>query len=308
MIFENNFPKRHQNHILETMSYKVFQNAIPNYWILREITERDYGFDGMLELTTNSDEVHGKFVAIQLKASKKLNFNNNGIYRHYGIEKRTTNYWLNSNLPTFIFFTDEETQKLFFISVKQYVRENYYEYKSKENFVYNITLSDSFTPERCLQEFKKSELLPDLENHINGINIFYNNFSDFFDNKQGRDFHMLIDDETRESELNQLYNEINYLCNLLGLTWNIPSIDTFLSKTILGDYIEMYEYHMTEILKEIDIKFLECLKTLQYIVLKSQQHYWFEKNKKIFDFFENLTYETFHQRYWRVLTERRGSL
>lgn len=306
MVFENNFPKRHKNHVLETMSYKVFQNAIPDYWIVREITERDYGFDGMLELTTNSDEVHGKFIAIQLKASQKLNFNNDDIYRHYGIEKRTTNYWLHSNLPTFLFFTDEETKKLFFISVKQYVRENYSEYISKESFAYNVTLYDAFTQERCLQEFEKCEFLPDLENHINGINIFYNNFSDFFDKNQGRDFHMLIDDEGRESELTQLYNEINYLCKLLDLSWNISSIDTFLSKTTLGQFIEMYEYHMTEILKEIDIKFLDCLKIMKHIVLIKQQHYWLAKNQKIVDFFNSLRDETFYQRYWRILTEQRG--
>lgn len=308
MVFEKSFPKRDKNHVLETMSYKVFQNAIPDYWIVRDITERDYGFDVMLELTTNSDEAHGKFAAIQLKASQKLNFHHNGIYRHYDIDKKTTNYWLNSNLPTFLFFTDEETRKLFFISVNQYVRNNYHEYTSRENFAYTVMLSDVFTPERYLQEFKKCESLPDLENHINGINIFYNNFSSFFNNNQGRDFHMLIDDEDRESELKQLYFEIRYLCELLDLSWNIPSIDAFISETKIGQFIEMYEYHMTEILKEIDIKFSDCLKTMKHIVLVTQQHYWLAKNKKIVDFFNSLRDETFYQCFRRILTEERDRL
>lgn len=51
MVFDTNFPSRHKNHVLETMSYKIFNNAIPDYWVVRDMTERDYGFDAMLELT-----------------------------------------------------------------------------------------------------------------------------------------------------------------------------------------------------------------------------------------------------------------
>lgn len=103
MVFDKEFPRRHTNHILETMSYKIFNNALPNNWMVRELTERDYGFDALVELTTQNNEVNGKIAAIQLKASSQFIFNTSSVYKHYAIDKRTTNLWLSSNIITFVF-------------------------------------------------------------------------------------------------------------------------------------------------------------------------------------------------------------
>ncbi|CTZ96588.1 hypothetical protein DN792_25290 [Escherichia coli] len=58
-MYKNRFPKRDNNHIIETFSYKVFSNSIPNQWIIRDLTKRDYGTDVLIEYVTDSGDVTG---------------------------------------------------------------------------------------------------------------------------------------------------------------------------------------------------------------------------------------------------------
>lgn len=44
------YPERIDKHITESSSYKIFSNAIPDNWIVREVTERDYGIDCYVEI------------------------------------------------------------------------------------------------------------------------------------------------------------------------------------------------------------------------------------------------------------------
>ncbi|MCS0401997.1 DUF4365 domain-containing protein [Vibrio diabolicus] len=297
MVFDKEFPKRHTNHILETMSYKIFNNAIPNTWMVRELTERDYGFDALVELTTLNNEVNGKIAAIQLKASSQFTFNQAGVYKHYAIDKRTTNLWLSSNVLTFLFFTDEATEILYFIPIQTYVRDNFSRYKSSEKFFYEVSSFDIFTPDKFVNAFVACEKLPELESQITGIKMLYENFSKFFDENHGRDFHMPIDDESRERGLYDLYNKIEHVCTLLDICWDVAPIDTYISQNTIGSYVEMYEYHMTEILKLIDVKLLKCLEKVKEITLVKHSDYWLAKDANIVDFCVGLKIESQYQKY-----------
>lgn len=60
-------PKRVPQHISETASFKLFSSKIPDNWIIRDITERDYGIDCYLELVNDNNELSGELALIQLK-------------------------------------------------------------------------------------------------------------------------------------------------------------------------------------------------------------------------------------------------
>jgi hypothetical protein len=49
------FPQRSQQHISETKSFKIFSSKIPDNWLVREITERDYGVDCYIEIVNNKN-------------------------------------------------------------------------------------------------------------------------------------------------------------------------------------------------------------------------------------------------------------
>ena len=97
-MFDSTLPKRHPTHIKETLSYKLFKESIPDHWLVRELSERDYGIDALIELVTLDNQVTGKLISIQLKSTDNFKFNSFNKFTVYSIEKQTTNYWLNSNI------------------------------------------------------------------------------------------------------------------------------------------------------------------------------------------------------------------
>ena len=58
-----NLPERIDKHITETSSYKIFSCEIPDSWIIREVTERDYGIDCYIEVVNNRNEVTGDYTS-----------------------------------------------------------------------------------------------------------------------------------------------------------------------------------------------------------------------------------------------------
>lgn len=57
------FPKRSKTHLTETESWRVLDSVAPKDWIVREVTERDYGIDAYIELVGKNDEVTGQLMS-----------------------------------------------------------------------------------------------------------------------------------------------------------------------------------------------------------------------------------------------------
>jgi len=66
------FPQRPSAHIKETDSWKILQNSVPSEWLLRGVTERDYGVDCYLEMIGRDGSVRGDLISIQLKGTECL--------------------------------------------------------------------------------------------------------------------------------------------------------------------------------------------------------------------------------------------
>ncbi len=45
------YPVRSETHVKEQLAIQKFQELLPSKWILRDITERDYGHDAFLQIT-----------------------------------------------------------------------------------------------------------------------------------------------------------------------------------------------------------------------------------------------------------------
>ncbi len=60
-------PIRPESHVTEAAAFKCFISKIPDRWIVRELTERDYGIDCYLEIVNSNNLVTGMLLSIQLK-------------------------------------------------------------------------------------------------------------------------------------------------------------------------------------------------------------------------------------------------
>jgi Domain of unknown function (DUF4365) len=62
-------PKRPDTHVTEAESWRLFQAIAPNEWIVREVSERDYGIDAYIELASKDGLVTGDLLSVQLKGA-----------------------------------------------------------------------------------------------------------------------------------------------------------------------------------------------------------------------------------------------
>lgn len=94
-------PKRVPQHISETASFKLFSSKIPDNWIIRDITERDYGIDCYLELVNDNNELSGELALIQLKSRQTIPWTKEDYYTLTGVDITTSNYWFKFAVPVF---------------------------------------------------------------------------------------------------------------------------------------------------------------------------------------------------------------
>src|ERR1700730_6685502 len=59
------FPQRSAQHVSESASAKLLRACLPATWLIRELTERDYGIDVLIEIITNG-QMAGNMVAGQV--------------------------------------------------------------------------------------------------------------------------------------------------------------------------------------------------------------------------------------------------
>jgi hypothetical protein len=140
------YPKRAKQHISESASFNLFNLVIPNNWIARELTEKDYGIDCYLEIINDQDEITGELTLIQLKSVLYgIPWTKNDYYTLTKIKVSTTNYWKNLAVPVFVFLTDIENKKVYFKSVDKEIRINYQNYLQQQKFNYHINILKNVT-------------------------------------------------------------------------------------------------------------------------------------------------------------------
>lgn len=302
-MFDSTLPKRHPTHIKETLSYKLFKESIPEHWLVRELSERDYGIDALIELVTLDNRVTGKLISIQLKSTDNFKFNSFNKFTVYSIEKQTTNYWLNSNIFTFLFVVDLKLNKIYFKSIEDYVREEYKTYSENNKFNYVFCPDDEFSVDKFVALYYWSENLRKADNELINLVKIYKDFSKFYYRNIRRDFHMLVDNEEVITEFNSLVFSINSLSKLMFVSWDLPTPEEYVADNDIGidasygDYF-MYEYHMTEYLIMLDKKLLEILKVCKAVVCKKYLYYWQIKSQKLVDDFLAIPLLTIEEQYW----------
>ena len=112
------FPKRDITHIIERQALEILTQQLPKEWIVREMTERDYGIDLYIEIIKEDKQVTGNLIAIQVKGKEKIEFNTEGTFTFYTIKKSTLNYWLNLPVPVFFIVVCIETEQSYWCNVR----------------------------------------------------------------------------------------------------------------------------------------------------------------------------------------------
>jgi hypothetical protein len=125
---------RTHTHIVDTKAVKKVIATLPDHWVVRELTERDYGIDLMVEIflpgikdkkNRAAYEASGALFHIQIKGTEKnIKPLGNGTVR-YTIKKDTLRYVEKFSVPFLLFRTDvsRSSAKIYFIWLQRYIRD-----------------------------------------------------------------------------------------------------------------------------------------------------------------------------------------
>ena len=113
------FPNRTPGHIFESASFQRLANCLPDAWILRHVSERDYGIDCLIEPVSEENlDVKGELMAIQIKSRDSIGWReeDNSTPKKAtfsGIGISTVNYWRHLPIPVFLCIHDRSTDSLY---------------------------------------------------------------------------------------------------------------------------------------------------------------------------------------------------
>lgn len=286
------FPKRADNHIRESASYKVLQSKIPSEWIIRDVTERDYGIDCYIELVDEQHMLKGEIAFVQMKSKDNLGWRNDNGLRFDKIERSTTNYLKSFMIPTYIFLADLTTKELFFMSVKEYIAEHYAEYTDSKTFVYEFYRDrNRFTIDAFLKSFRINNQYNQYRNELQYFIANLYQCIEFMQDHNNRDSFMQIEPEDMIF-FEAMHRNISFLQNYFGTINKLTPVEILYErgKTKYGDAYEhtLFEGVLTDIYDEFKASVVEIFDIIKELVTQKERYYWLMERFYVFNCINNM--------------------
>lgn len=287
-------PTRNDNHVRETASYKVLENCIPSEWMIRSFTERDYGVDCYIELVDDKKRLTGEVAFIQMKSTDKIDWrkSDNG-FKFYKVERSTTNYLNSFKIPTYLFLVDLSNKSLYFLSVKEYIKEHYEEYMSSaKSFPYEFFKDkDLYSIDAFKKSFQRSNLYDQFRNELQYFISNIRSNVDFIREHNNRDCFMQIEQEDMMF-FEAMHRNISFLQEYFGVTRKLTTLDVLEKRGIqkYGDDYEqtLFEGVLTDMYDELKVSILETVDRIIDFITVKERHYWLHEKNYIFNYFFNL--------------------
>ena len=286
-------PKRAAQHVSETASYKLFSYKVPNRWIVRDVSERDYGIDCYLELVNENEELSGDLTLIQLKSRDGIPWTKEKSFRQSDINVTTSNYWFGFAVPVFIFLTDIKNNEIFFVPVKHYIRKNFRDFNKQQQFTYQVEQRTTFEGEQGVRAFL-AEYYRELNRRQfkNELLFFLSSlphFKDFQADHFHGDFHLGIEDEDLVF-FEAMHRNYAFLSAYFEIRNPIPSIKRIKENShakFKSDVYELLEHDLTEWVTEFQQLTPAIIRALQAFV-ESEEQYWIATNLSLFRYINDL--------------------
>lgn len=191
------FHMRTQSHIIDTKAVKAVMAQLPDHWVVRELSERDYGIDLLVEIfAPGLKDAMGKdaFVAtgavfhIQIKGTEKPLKPVGAGTINYSLQKKSLAYMEKFSTPFFLFrVSTKEPQTIFFTWIQGYIKEvmdretPMWRDQDGDTIVIRIPPANllsadlnkieniAFEPKFLEESIEFSEIYSDISNRINAI-------------------------------------------------------------------------------------------------------------------------------------------
>ena len=286
-------PMRPEAHVKEAEAWRLLQSLAPKEWIVREVSERDYGIDLYIELVSKDGELTGQLMSVQLKGQQNIKWEQSDgghrVARFPSVKTTTATYWLNYSVPVFLFVADLSAKNIYFVAVQEELRTKFDKLDSQNNI--SFTLSDRLDLKSKrglaqLQWFYDRESLHEqfvfhITNLINQVEVF----GDFIHENQNRDIFLEVEAD-RHLQFRALHEACRMASLYLEQEWSVEP----LAKLYKSDRAEwkdddcyLHEKTLDRALQEIEKHFPALVRKAVNLVADIQTSYWFEKDPFFFN-------------------------
>ncbi|MBU1044809.1 MAG: DUF4365 domain-containing protein [Candidatus Omnitrophica bacterium] len=147
--------KKNKQHIIDTKAKRVFANAIPDEWVLREQTN-DYGVDYEVEIFIDGHST-GIIFKIQLKGTESIKYINNNTEISFSMPVASLNYYLSElNVPIFLIHVDVLKKIVYWhnLTIDNLLRERLFKAnkKTQQNLVIYLDVNNVLPKDICQME------------------------------------------------------------------------------------------------------------------------------------------------------------
>lgn len=287
------FPKRSKTHIVEAESWKLLERLAPKEWIVREVTERDYGIDGYVELCNEDGSITGDLMSLQLKGTaRKLSWKKSDkldIAFSPRIKSTTANYWLGLPVPVFLFMADLQADTVYYIPVKEQLRNQYQKLHGKDPIKLTLYKDLNLNAEvgRFLltwfyaRERAHDQFVFHITNLLNHVDIF----GDFIFANQNRDSFMEVETE-QHLQFRALYESCRYAAIYLEKEWKVESLSALYTRdreNWKDDFAYLHEETLDYALQKIEKIFPRLIRKALKLVTDTQFSYWVNHDPVFFN-------------------------
>ena len=287
------YPQRPSTHIKETASWKILQNSVPSEWMVRGVSERDYGVDCYIEMVGRDGSVRGDLLSIQLKGTESLNWKHNDKQKRReakfsGIKIETINYWMNLAVPVFLCVAETSTKKLYFAPIKHQVRNQYKKYENQQSLSFLLSSEHRLDDDKGLFNFIicyiQEKNFKELTELSRLLLIHLPQYYEFIIENQELDPFLGVEPDEELMFVN-IYLTLHNLCNVLAIDWDIKWLSDIYNedeKTWNESYYHLHNLTFTKIMPQLNKKLVEILDSIKKIMTEYQKDFWETKEYIIY--------------------------
>jgi hypothetical protein len=282
------YPKRTSQHIKESRSFKALFKRLPDEWVPRHVTERDYGIDCVVEIPLGEDVVGWLFGA-QLKSTRKIDWREDGTSIFSDLPCSAVNYWLGLPFPVFLFLYVEDEDKVFIANARQQARRRYGDLLSQKSISFRLhqkfNLEDKDGIDLLLMMFFQEQSFERFALALQSLLTSVESHSEFIERHWERD-HFL------EVSMEDLAYFTTF-CECLAVVADFVAIRKSFDGAVprISDLIEqdqsnfqhsswlLHEATLARALRKVTRDYVQILELARHTVADVEFSYWFSRDR-----------------------------
>lgn len=300
MIQELPHQIRSASHIAESRGHKLMSYLLSDQFIIRQVSERDYGIDYYIEIASTDNAAQmgivGHLFSVQLKTVEKIDWKRgeqslNDEARIGDIKVSSANYWNKLPVPVLLFVADLSESNVYICPAKEGIRRQYKNLHSNHltmSFTLNrrYSLSTKFSQQATFDLYYAERwrdriewILFEILSNVRADSSFFLECMQFYES--GR---MHPASEMKFRKFYMSCNIISVFC--FRRPWTLPALDQLLGDATPGWHPTgqafLCKYKIKNIMRGFLEEYLITLQSCLYLVTEIEREYWEIENQWLF--------------------------